>query len=106
MQIVLHLVALYARMVAMKIRAFWHQRIETAWTRPVLWLSGVRRVGKTSLCQTLGNIEYFDCELPRIRRMMEDPQGFLGDLRGRRVVLDEIHRLANPSELLKIAADH
>jgi hypothetical protein len=106
MQIALHLVALYAKMVAMKIRTFWHQRIETAWTRPVIWLSGVRRVGKTCLCQTLENIEYFDCELPRIRRMMEDPQGFLGDLRGRRVVLDEIHRLANPSELLKIAADH
>ncbi|MBP9698962.1 MAG: DUF4143 domain-containing protein, partial [Elusimicrobia bacterium] len=26
--------------------------------------------------------------------------------RGRRIVLDEIHRLGNPSELLKIAADH
>jgi len=38
--------------------------------------------------------------------MMEDPQGFLEDLRGRTVVLDEIHRLENPSELLKIAADH
>jgi hypothetical protein len=30
----------------------------------------------------------------------------LESLRGKRVVLDEIHRLANPSELLKIAADH
>ena len=38
--------------------------------------------------------------------MMEDPQEFLDSLRGRRIVLDEIHRLANPSELLKIAADH
>ena len=37
---------------------------------------------------------------------MEDAEGFLGGLRGRRVVLDEVHRLANPSELLKIAADH
>lgn len=37
---------------------------------------------------------------------MEDPQLFLDDLRGRHVVLDEIHRLGNPSELLKIAADH
>lgn len=27
-------------------------------------------------------------------------------MRGRRVILDEIHRLPNPSELLKIAADH
>jgi len=37
---------------------------------------------------------------------MEDPEGFLEDLAGRRVVLDEIHRLDNPSQLLKIAADH
>jgi predicted AAA+ superfamily ATPase len=37
---------------------------------------------------------------------MDDPEAFLNDLRGRRVVLDEIHRLSSPSELLKIAADH
>jgi hypothetical protein len=72
----------------------------------VAWLAGVRRVGKTCLSQTLPDTEYFDCELPRVRRMMEDPQGFLDGLRGRRIVLDEIHRLPNPSELLKIAADH
>ena len=88
-------------------RHFWLDLIERAWrTRSVLWLSGVRRVGKTCLCQSLPNIEYFDCELPRVRRMMLDPQSFLDDLRGRRIVLDEIHRLSNPSELLKIAADH
>ena len=72
----------------------------------MLWLSGVRRVGKTMLCQKLDRVEYFDCELPRVRRQMEDPQAFLEDLRGKRIVLDEIHRLANPSQLLKIAADH
>ncbi len=72
----------------------------------MVWLAGVRRVGKTCLTQTLPNTEYFDCELPRVRRTMEDPQGLLDGLRGRRVVLDEIHRLPNPSELLKIAADH
>lgn len=38
--------------------------------------------------------------------MMEDPQSFLEDLKGRIIVLDEIHRLDNPSEILKIAADH
>ena len=37
---------------------------------------------------------------------MQDPEAFLDGLRGKRVVLDEIHRLADPSELLKIAADH
>jgi hypothetical protein len=38
--------------------------------------------------------------------MLEDAQAFLDGLRGRRVVLDEIHRLPNPSEVLKVAADH
>jgi predicted AAA+ superfamily ATPase len=66
----------------------------------------VRRVGKTCLAQSLPHVEYFDCELPRVRRAVEDPEEFLNSLRGRRVVLDEIHRLGNPSELLKIAADH
>lgn len=78
-----------------------------AWNqRSVVWLSGVRRVGKTTLCQSLSDIEYFDCELPRVRRMLDDPEAFLRSMRGKRVVLDEIHRLQNPSEILKIAADH
>lgn len=88
-------------------RRFWLKLIERAWRqRSVVWLAGVRRVGKTFLCQSLPNIEYFDCELPRVRRMMADPESFLDELRGRRIVLDEIHRLPNPSELLKVAADH
>ncbi len=88
-------------------RTFWQQRLLSAWERKsVVWLTGVRRVGKTSLCQSLPDVEYFDCELPRTRREMEDPEAFLQRLEGRRVVLDEIHRLSNPSELLKIAADH
>jgi len=91
----------------MRKRPYWTASIEQAWKRrPVLWLSGVRRVGKTTLCRSLPNVEYFDCELPRTRREMEDPEAFLEGSRGKRVVLDEIHRLANPSQLLKIAADH
>ncbi len=88
-------------------RQSWLERIETLWRmKSVLWLSGVRRAGKTVLCKSLPKVEYFDCELPRVRREMSDPEEFLRTLRGRRVVLDEIHRLSNPSELLKIAADH
>jgi len=91
----------------MKPRPIWINRIEAAWAgRNVVWLSGVRRVGKTVLCQSLPEVEYFDCELPRTRRAMADPQAFLDGLKGKRVVLDEIHRLEHPSELLKIAADH
>lgn len=88
-------------------RRFWLRKIQKSLqTRSVLWLSGVRRVGKTMLCSSIPKIEYFDCELPRVRRRMDDPQSFLEDLKGRTIVLDEIHRLDNPSELLKIAADH
>lgn len=35
-------------------RPFWSQRIEQAWKRrAVVWLSGVRRVGKTTLARML-----------------------------------------------------
>ncbi len=71
-----------------------------------MWVSGVRRVGKTVLTQSLPDVEYYDCELPRVRRLLEDPEGFLRENRGKRIVLDEIHRLAHPSQFLKIAADH
>jgi uncharacterized protein len=78
-------------------RTFWLNLVEAAWKqRSVLWLAGVRRVGKTYLCQSLPDVEYFDCELPRIRRMTVDPEGFLDSLSGRRIVLDEIHRLPKP----------
>lgn len=88
-------------------RHYWVRRIEEQWgRRSILWLRGVRRAGKTSLTRSLTEVEYFDCELPRVRRAMEDPENFLEGLRGRRIVLDEVHRLPNPSELLKIAADH
>jgi Predicted ATPase (AAA+ superfamily) len=88
-------------------RPFWQELIEAAWEqKTIIWLMGVRRVGKTSLCKSLPDIEYFDCELPRVRQLLSDPEGFLIAHKGKRIVLDEIHRLDNPSEILKIAADH
>jgi hypothetical protein len=88
-------------------REFWLEHLREAWrARSVVWLAGVRRAGKTCLCQSIADVEYLDCELPRTRRQLEDPEGFLNERRGARIVLDEVHRLANPSELLKIAADH
>jgi len=88
-------------------RVYWLERIRRSWEeRSLIWLSGVRRVGKTVLCQSISDIEYFDCELSRTRKRMEDPQSFWDGLRGSKVVLDEIHRLDNPSEILKIAADY
>ncbi len=88
-------------------RDFWRDRIEGAWTRrSVVVLVGVRRSGKTVLCRALGDVEYLDCELPSVRRVLDDPESFLRSVRGKRVVLDEVHRLPDPSELMKIAADH
>jgi len=54
-------------------RTLWTAKLEAAWKRrTVVWLSGVRRAGKTCLFQGLPEVEYYDCELPRVRRMMED----------------------------------
>lgn len=72
----------------------------------MVWLYGVRRAGKTFLCQGIDGIEYFDCELPRVRNAIADPEEFLSRMKGKTVALDEIHRLPNPSEILKLAADH
>jgi predicted AAA+ superfamily ATPase len=87
-------------------RSFWLKLIEQKWQRSILWLTGVRRVGKTVLCKSIKGAEYFDCELPRVRRLMDDSEGFLESVKDQAIVLDEIHRLENPSQLLKIAADH
>jgi predicted AAA+ superfamily ATPase len=88
-------------------REYWITRIEESWERrSLIWLAGVRRSGKTVLCRSLEEVEYLDCELPSVRRVLDDPEGFLRSVRGCRVVLDEVHRLADPSQLLKIAADH
>ena len=93
--------------MAMRIRHFWTDALQRAWQRrSVVWLSGVRRSGKTMLSQSLAGAEYFDCELPRVRRELADPEALLAALRGKTVVFDEIHRLGDPAQLLKIAADH
>jgi predicted AAA+ superfamily ATPase len=88
-------------------RPFWQRRIADAWTRrSIVWLTGVRRVGKSVLCRSLAGVDYLDCELPRTRRLLDDPESFLDERRTRAIALDEIHRLTNPVEVLKIAADH
>jgi len=88
-------------------RTFWRERVARAQAkRSVVWLSGVRRAGKTTLAKELSGGRYFDCELPRVRADLEDAELFLRRLGSGPVVLDEVHRLPNPSEVLKIAADH
>lgn len=88
-------------------RAYWLDRIERLWERrSIVWLYGVRRCGKTFLCQSIDGAEYFDCELPGARAEMAQVERFLDSTSGKRLVLDEVHKLPNPSELLKVAADH
>src|ERR1035438_5040200 len=88
-------------------RRLWIGKIEAAWERnSVIWLRGTRRSGKTCLARSLGGGDYLDCELPAVRRAMEESQSMLGGWRGKRVVLDEVHRLQNGPELLKAAAEN
>lgn len=85
----------------------WLERVREAWSRrSVVWLSGVRRVGKTTLAQMLPDAVYVNCDLPSAERAVADPELFF-DARhpGSVVVFDEVHRLPDPSRLLKIAAD-
>ena len=88
-------------------REIWVERLHAAWThRPIVWLSGVRRVGKTTLAQMIDGALYLNCDLPTVRRRLDDPELFFdGLLPGTVVVFDEVHRLEDPSILLKIAAD-
>jgi uncharacterized protein len=87
-------------------RPGWVRMVNQALARaPIAWLSGVRRVGKTTLCRQLGDIEYLNCDLPSVAERARDPEHLLRSLSGRLVVLDEVHQLEDPSRLLKIAAD-
>jgi predicted AAA+ superfamily ATPase len=88
-------------------RPFWTSRIRAAWRRrPVAWLAGARRTGKTTLARLLPPGRYLNCDLPSVVRRLEDPELFFRSLpRGTIVALDEIHRLPDPSRVLKIAAD-
>jgi hypothetical protein len=88
-------------------RPFWTDRIVRAWkTRSIVWLSGVRRVGKTSLARLLPDAIVLNCDLPSTQRQLEDPESYLRTLPARQtIVFDEIHQLADPSRILKIAAD-
>lgn len=90
----------------MKPRPFWISRIRKALeTRSIVWLSGVRRVGKTTLVKMMKNCTYLNCDLPATQRILEDPEFYFDSVGNQCIILDEIHRLNDPAILLKIAAD-
>ena len=87
-------------------RPYWKARLDAAWEQvPVVWLTGVRRVGKTVLAGSLPNTELLNCDLPSVAERLRDPESFLGAIKKPVVVFDEVHQLSDPSRLLKIAAD-
>lgn len=87
----------------------WKKRIHDAWKEaPIVWLSGVRRSGKTTLAQSLGKAQeilYINCDLPITEDRLRDPELFFRSCEKPIVVFDEIHQLSDPSRLLKIGAD-
>jgi uncharacterized protein len=89
-------------------RPFWTERIEQAWKEAsIVWLAGVRRVGKTTLVQSLGEdrILYVNCDLPVAADMVADPEVFYRNCDRPVVAFDEIHQLPDPSRVLKVGAD-
>jgi hypothetical protein len=89
-------------------RPFWINRIAQAWKEaPIVWLSGVRRTGKTTLVQSLGpdRIQYVNCDLPQVEDETRNPELFYRNCTRPVIVFDEIHQLKDPSRLLKIGAD-
>ena len=87
-------------------RPFWSARIENTWHKvPIAWLSGVRRVGKTTLATELPDADFLNCDLPSVQARLADPETFFRSVSKSRIVLDEVHQLPDPSLLLKIGAD-
>jgi uncharacterized protein len=84
----------------------WIQRLNQAWQQtPIVWLTGVRRVGKTVLALSWPDTDFLNCDLPSAAERLRDPEGFFQAVMKPVVVLDEVHQLPDPSRLLKIAAD-
>jgi predicted AAA+ superfamily ATPase len=88
-------------------RPVWTDRLHAAWShRPIAWLAGVRRTGKTTIARQLPGTVFLNCDLPSVVRRCEDPEWLFGQVPDHSVVvLDEVHRLADPSRVLKVAAD-
>lgn len=90
----------------MESRGLWLKELEASFKRAsICWLSGVRRVGKTTLARALPDATLFNCDLPDVAARLEDPVRFFKSVETPRIVLDEVHQLPDPARLLKIAAD-
>lgn len=87
-------------------RPFWRQKITDSWTNaPIVWLTGVRRAGKTTLCHGFPDACFLNCDLPSTVQLLQDPEAFFDSVTEKILIFDEIHQLPNPSQILKIGAD-
>lgn len=89
-------------------RPYWLRRIEESWQEaPIVWLAGVRRVGKSTLALSLGpeRVKYINCDLPVVEDMVRDPEFFYKNCEEPIVIFDEIHQLKDPARVLKVGAD-
>lgn len=87
-------------------RPFWQAKVLENWRKaPIVWLSGVRRAGKTTLSKAFPRARHLNCDLPSTLVLLEDPEAFFKSLKEPELVLDEVHQLPDPSRVLKIAAD-
>jgi hypothetical protein len=79
-------------------RDFWINCVQEAWKlASLIWLTGVRRVGKTTLAHSLGEMLYLNCDLRDVARALEKPESFFPTVQKPVVVLDEVHQLADPT---------
>jgi predicted AAA+ superfamily ATPase len=87
-------------------RPYWTKRVDASWAKaPVVWLTGVRRVGKTTLARGNQDALYLNCDLPSTALQLDDPERFYKSISTDKIIFDEVHQLSNPSQLLKIGAD-
>ena len=88
-------------------RPYWLRRLAAGWAhRSIVWLAGARRTGKTTLAAQVPHAVVLNCDLPSVVRRAEDPELLFRSFpTGAIVVFDEVHRLTDPSGVLKVGAD-
>lgn len=90
----------------MRERPYWRQRIELAWKKaPIVWLSGVRRSGKTTLAKLFPDATFLNCDSHATTERVIQSDLFFRGITTPYLILDEIHQLPDPSRILKIGAD-
>jgi predicted AAA+ superfamily ATPase len=67
-------------------RPFWLNRIVTCWSKaPIVWLSGVRRVGKT-IAAEVADADFLNCDLRSSQQILADPEAFYRSLTKPRLI--------------------